>query len=189
MEMRVVFLSQMLKDCYYDLNWLTAIMNPSGEAALLVTNIFPQTPFLWAVLLSEAKYSTMVELFQSLEIETKQPFLPKSKVQRGTHCLGQCVLADDEEGSWNRCWVVDVVSSLAIVFFLDYGITANVPLNSLRQLDSEKFWKTPPLAQPFRLQEGCCSSSLVRTILKGKIKGSCSNERQILMFSQVTAEE
>ncbi|XP_053575759.1 tudor domain-containing protein 10 [Bombina bombina] len=172
------FITSMLKDCYNNLNWLAAIMNITGDSALLVTNIFPQLPYFWAVFLTQDKYLAMTNLFHRLaEIEAHQPYLLNNEVKRGTRCLAQCVLIDDEEGTWNRCWVVDMVSDFAIVFFMDYGMTANVPISSLRQLNSDTFWLTPPLAQPFMLKEGCCSIDLVRSIIKGKTNGFCSNEK------------
>ncbi|MEE6491661.1 hypothetical protein FKM82_016324 [Ascaphus truei] len=190
MEMRGMILSHMLRDCFNDINWLAAIMETRGEVALLVTNVFPPTPFFFAVHLTKGLYSNMTKLFSDLaEVEFQQPYLLKSEVQRGTRGLAECILVGGEEGAWNRCWVIDVVLDLAIVFIFDYGLTANVPLKSLRRLDRDDLWVIPPLAQPFMLEEGCCSCDFVRTIVKGKISGFCKNERHILMFSKYAEEE
>uniref|UniRef100_A0A6I8QIH7 Tudor domain-containing 10 n=1 Tax=Xenopus tropicalis TaxID=8364 RepID=A0A6I8QIH7_XENTR len=178
-EMRCMLLSHMLRDCFHDLSWLAAIMNVSGEADLLVTNVAPQTPYFWAVLLTK----------DLAKVESQLPFLAKEEVQRGRRCLAQIPPINGEEAKWNRCWVYDVIFDLAVVFMLDYGLAANVPVRSLRRLDDARFWVTPPLAQPFVLQEGHASPDLIKTIVRGRITGFCSSERQVLMFSRCTNEE
>eukprot|EP00079_Xenopus_tropicalis_P018429 XP_004920072.1 PREDICTED: tudor domain-containing protein 10 isoform X2 [Xenopus tropicalis] len=189
-EMRCMLLSHMLRDCFHDLSWLAAIMNVSGEADLLVTNVAPQTPYFWAVLLTKEICINMGNLFQDLaKVESQLPFLAKEEVQRGRRCLAQIPPINGEEAKWNRCWVYDVIFDLAVVFMLDYGLAANVPVRSLRRLDDARFWVTPPLAQPFVLQEGHASPDLIKTIVRGRITGFCSSERQVLMFSRCTNEE
>ncbi|XP_015274585.1 PREDICTED: tudor domain-containing protein 10 [Gekko japonicus] len=153
-EMRCSFLTQMSRDCFKDLGWLRSISSISGEAALLVTDTVPQTPFFWAIHLTEESLRNMQKLFSALaEVESQMPFLTKQEVQRGTRCMAECILGK-EGGAWNRCWVLDKVGNLAMVFFVDFGRSATVPLNALRRLDKDDFWTIQPLAQPFVLHKG-----------------------------------
>ncbi|XP_029768815.1 tudor domain-containing protein 10 isoform X2 [Terrapene carolina triunguis] len=102
MEMRGSFLTLMLKDCFKDLNWLVSIAKLHGEAGLLVTDALPQTPYFWAIHLTEESHSNMHKLFcQLAEEESKQPYLTKQAVQRGTRCMAECILGDDG-AAWNR---------------------------------------------------------------------------------------
>ncbi|XP_041429689.1 uncharacterized protein tdrd10.L isoform X3 [Xenopus laevis] len=189
-EMRCMLLSHMLKDCFQKLSWLAAIMKVSGEVDLLVTNVIPQTPYFWAVLLTKEICINMASLSRDLaEVEPRLPFLTEEAVHRGRRCLAQIPPSNGEEAVWNRAWVYDVIFDLAVVFMLDYGLTANVPVRSLRPLDDAHFWVTPPLAQPFFLQEGHASPEMLRSVVRGQITGFCSIERQILMFSRRTNEE
>uniref|UniRef100_A0A8D0G619 Tudor domain-containing protein n=1 Tax=Sphenodon punctatus TaxID=8508 RepID=A0A8D0G619_SPHPU len=95
----------------------------------------------------------MQQLFTALaQVEAKQPGLSGQEVQRGTRCMGECVLGD-QEGAWNRCWVLDKVEDLAVVMFVDFGCSAAVPLSSLRRLDEDRFWAIKPLAHPFVLHD------------------------------------
>uniref|UniRef100_A0A8C0IM38 Tudor domain containing 10 n=1 Tax=Chelonoidis abingdonii TaxID=106734 RepID=A0A8C0IM38_CHEAB len=156
------FLALMLKDCFQDLNWLVSIAKLHGEAGLLVTDALPQTPYFWAIHLTEESHSNMHKLFcQLVEEESKQPYLTRQAVQRGTRCMAECILGEDG-AAWNRCWVLEKVEDLAVVLFVDFGRSATVPLNSLRKLDEDDFWDIKPLAQPFMFQKGtslrlrCC---------------------------------
>nr|XP_034954530.1 tudor domain-containing protein 10 isoform X2 [Zootoca vivipara] len=184
MEMRTLFLLQMLTDCFRDVDWLFSIAKFVGKAALLVLDTVPQTPFFWAIHLTEECHKAMRTLFRALaESESCAPFLTKQEVQRGTRCLAECIVGD-EGNAWNRCWVVEKVEDLAVVFFVDFGRSATVPLNSLRKLDRDDFWAIKPLAQPFALQEEVFPPQIMmRQILEGKVVGPLKTERHILEFS------
>ncbi|XP_023964328.2 tudor domain-containing protein 10 [Chrysemys picta bellii] len=190
MEMRGSFLALMLKDCFKDLNWLVSIAKLHGEAGLLVTDALPQTPYFWAIHLTEESHSNMHKLFcQLAEEESKQPYLPKQAVQRGTRCMAECILGDDG-AAWNRCWVLEKVEDLAVVLFVDFGRSATVPLNSLRKLDEDDFWDIKPLAQPFMFQKEMVSARpMVRQILQGKVVGPSRLEPHILTFTFCAEEE
>lgn len=43
----------MLRDCYKDLSWLAVIAKTYGDVGLLVTDCLPQTPYFWAIHLTE----------------------------------------------------------------------------------------------------------------------------------------
>ncbi|XP_038238372.1 tudor domain-containing protein 10 isoform X2 [Dermochelys coriacea] len=184
MEMRGSFLALMLKDCFKDLNWLVAIAKLHGKAGLLVTDALPQTPYFWAIHLTEESHSNMHKLFSRLlEEESKQPCLAKQAVQRGTRCMAECILGDDG-AAWNRCWVLEKVEDLAVVLFVDFGRSATVPLNSLRKLDEDDIWAIKPLAQPFIFQKEIVSARpIVRQILRGKVVGPSRLEPHILTFT------
>uniref|UniRef100_A0A8D0GBF0 Tudor domain-containing protein n=1 Tax=Sphenodon punctatus TaxID=8508 RepID=A0A8D0GBF0_SPHPU len=126
----------------------------------------------------------MQQLFTALaQVEAKQPGLSGQEVQRGTRCMGECVLGD-QEGAWNRCWVLDKVEDLAVVMFVDFGCSAAVPLSSLRRLDEDRFWAIKPLAHPFVLHDGVLPSrSLARQVLKGKLASGSPMESHILKFT------
>nr|XP_014344138.1 PREDICTED: tudor domain-containing protein 10 isoform X2 [Latimeria chalumnae]XP_014344139.1 PREDICTED: tudor domain-containing protein 10 isoform X2 [Latimeria chalumnae] len=191
MEMRSSLLVQMLKDCFGDLSWLVLIMRPIGEEVeLMVTETIPHAPYFWAILLTEQAQANMQQLFSSLtSINSKQPFLMKRDITRGRRCMAECMLEEAEEGTWNRCWIIDVVGDFAVVLFIDFGSTALIPLDSIKCLDEDEFWVIPPLAQPFMLhEENWCSRKIVRTVLKGKIMVSCRSEPHILLFSVSTGE-
>ncbi|XP_044846574.1 tudor domain-containing protein 10 isoform X3 [Mauremys mutica] len=166
MEMRGSFLALMLKDCFQDLNWLVSIAKLHGEAGLLVTDALPQTPYFWAIHLTEESHSNMHKLFcQLAEEESKQPYL-------------------------TRCWVLEKVEDLAVVLFVDFGRSATVPLNSLRKLDEDDFWDIKPLAQPFMFQKEIVSARpMVRQILRGKVVGPSPLEPHILTFTFCAEEE
>ncbi|XP_048359450.1 tudor domain-containing protein 10-like [Sphaerodactylus townsendi] len=107
LEMRSSFLVQMLRDCFVVPDWLGTICKISGEAALLVTDTVPQTPYFWAIHLTEESHRNMQRLFSILaEVESQMPFLPKQEVQRGTRCMAECIVG--EEGTawnrWQRIW-------------------------------------------------------------------------------------
>ncbi|XP_063295372.1 tudor domain-containing protein 10 [Pelobates fuscus] len=190
LEMRKLFLTNMLRDCCTDMSWLADMRHVSGEVKLLVTNVYLQSPYFWAVLMNKDILAHITNLLYMIEMQNDQlPYLPKEDVQRGTRCLAQCVIFNEEEAVCNRCWVVDVILDVAIVYLLDYGITANVSIQSLRRLDKDHFWETPPLAQPFVLQKGCDCIHFLGTIITGKISGSCTNEPLILLFSKSGDEE
>ncbi|XP_033030411.1 tudor domain-containing protein 10 [Lacerta agilis] len=184
MEMRSLFLLQMLADCFRDVGWLLSIAKVAGKAALLVLDTIPQTPFFWAIHLTEECHKSMRTLFGALaESESSAPFLTKQEVQRGTRCLAECIVGD-EGNAWNRCWVVEKVEDLAVVFFVDFGRSATVPLNSLRKLDRDDFWAIKPLAQPFVLQEEVFPPQvMMRQILEGNVVGPLTTERHILKFA------
>ncbi|KAK6471344.1 tudor domain-containing protein 10-like, partial [Huso huso] len=156
-EMRGCTLVHVLRDCFGELVWLQSITELCGEVGLLLTETHPQTPFFWAIHLSEGAHADMLRLFTALaeaEEESRQPFLTKSDVYRGKRCLAELIQTEGEEGAWNRAWVQDVVGMFAVVFFVDFGTTATIPVMSLRALEDEAFWKIPPLAQPFMLEQG-----------------------------------
>ncbi|XP_077181091.1 tudor domain-containing protein 10 isoform X2 [Paroedura picta] len=182
-EMRCSFLVLMLRDCFKDLGWLIPISRISGEAALLVTDTMPQTPFFWAIHLTEENHRNMQKLFGALaEVESQMPFLSKQEVQQGTRCMAECILGE-EGGAWNRCWVLDRVGDLAVVFFMDFGRSATVPLNALRRLDKDDFWTIQPLAQPFMLHEDFFPpQNMARQILEGRVVQQSQMESHILKF-------
>ncbi|XP_069508119.1 tudor domain-containing protein 10 isoform X2 [Ambystoma mexicanum] len=187
LEMRGYLLVNMLKDCFKHLNWIAFMRRRNGDAALLVTDTFPKSPFFWAMYLTEEVHLNMLELFKTLaDVESTQPFLQRKDVKRGTRCLAECNLGDGE--AWNRCWVMEVIEDLSVVFFVDFGRSATVLAKSLRSLENMAFWQVPPLTQPFMLQDGIFNSeNIVGSILKGKINGCCENECHILKFAK-TAE-
>nr|KAF6414558.1 tudor domain containing 10 [Molossus molossus] len=185
MEMRGSFLVLLLRECFRDLSWLATICNAGGEVGLLVTSIVPQTPFFWAMHITETLHQNMQLLFSSLaEAEEQQPYLQDSAVRRGTRCLAQYHLGEYGK-AWNRCWVVDRVDTWAVVMFIDFGQSATIPVQSLRSLDSDDFWTIPPLTQPFMLEKGILSSyQVIHHILKGKITGALNLESHILKFDE-----
>ncbi|KAJ1080918.1 hypothetical protein NDU88_001107 [Pleurodeles waltl] len=188
LEMRGFLLVNLLKDCFQDLNWLAFISRRSGDAGLLITDTVPNSPFFWAVYLTEEMHLNMLKLFRSLaEAESKQPLLQQKDVKSGTRCLAKCNLGDGD--AWNRCWVMEVIEELALVFFVDFGRSATVLASSLRALENKTFWTVPPLTQPFMLQDGVFhSENIVGSILKGKLNGRSHSESHILEFI-MNAEE
>ncbi|XP_060111433.1 tudor domain-containing protein 10 [Heteronotia binoei] len=188
-EMRSSSLVLMLRDCFKDLGWLLTISRTCGEAALLVTDTVPQTPFFWAIHLTEESHQNMQKLFSALaKVESQLPFLAEQDVQRGTRCMAECILGE-EGGAWNRCWVLEKVGNLAIVFFMDFGRSATVPLNTLRRLDKDDFWKIQPLAQPFMLHEDVFPPQIVaRQILEGRLEQKSQMEVHILRFVAKTKQ-
>ncbi|XP_019381085.1 PREDICTED: tudor domain-containing protein 10 [Gavialis gangeticus] len=184
MEMRGSFLVLMLRDCYKDLSWLAVIAKTYGDVGLLVTDCLPQTPYFWAIHLTEERHLHMQQLFGALaQAEEQQPYLAKQEVKRGTRCLAQCVLGADSR-AWNRCWVLDKVEDLAVVFFVDFGCSATIPVSSLRQLDKDYFWAIWPLAQPFMFQEAILPPRcIVQQVLRGKVVGPSPTEPHILQFA------
>ncbi|XP_020021728.1 tudor domain-containing protein 10 [Castor canadensis] len=185
MEMRGSFLVLLLRECFQDLSWLALIHSIQGEAGLLVTSTVPQTPFFWAMHITETLHQNMQTLFSTLaEAEEQQPFLDESAVQRGARGLAEHHLGD-YGSAWNRCWVVDRVDSWAVVMFIDFGQSATIPVQSLRSLDSDDFWTIPPLTQPFMLEKDIFNSHQgVHRILKGKITGALNSEVHILKFEE-----
>ncbi|XP_034261441.2 tudor domain-containing protein 10 isoform X2 [Pantherophis guttatus] len=183
MEMRSSFLFHVLKGCFGDAKWLRSVVGVAGEVGLLVTDTLPLMPYFWAIVLNEECYKSMEKLFKALaEAEAGLPFLAKQEVQRGARCLAQCDIGD-EGSAWNRCWVLDPLGDLAVVFFVDFGRCASLPLNSLRKLDAEQFWEIRPLAQPFMLEEGVFPPQVIRRqILEGTLKGPSQWEPHILRF-------
>ncbi|XP_073663076.1 tudor domain-containing protein 10 isoform X2 [Tursiops truncatus] len=179
MEMRGSFLALLLRECFRDLGWLATIHSVGGDVGLLVTSIVPQTPFFWAMHVTETLHQNMQALFRALaEAEEQQPYLHDSAVRRGTRCLAEYQLGD-YGWAWNRCWVLDRVDSWAVVTFIDFGQSATIPVQSLRSLDSDDFWTIPPLAQPFMLEKDIWSScQVIHRILKGKITGALNLEIQ-----------
>ncbi|KAK1151635.1 tudor domain-containing protein 10-like [Acipenser oxyrinchus oxyrinchus] len=182
-EMRGCTLVHVLRDCFRELVWLQSITELCGEVGLLLTETHPQTPFFWAIHLSEGAHADMLRLFTALaeeEEESRQPFLTKNDVYRGKRCLAELIQTEGEEGAWNRAWVQDVVGMFAVVFFVDFGTTATIPVMSLRALEDEAFWKIPPLAQPFMLEQDILSPrKLIRAVIKGNVTGSCVSEPHI----------
>ncbi|XP_078534027.1 tudor domain-containing protein 10-like [Lissotriton helveticus] len=82
-----------------------------------------------------------------------------------------------------RCWEMEVIEELAVVFFVDFGRSATVLASSLRALENKTFWAIPPLTQPFMLQDGVFhTENIVGSILKGKINGLSPSESHILML-------
>ncbi|XP_067584078.1 tudor domain-containing protein 10 isoform X3 [Pseudorca crassidens] len=185
MEMRGSFLALLLRECFRDLGWLATIHSVGGDVGLLVTSIVPQTPFFWAMHVTETLHQNMQALFRALaEAEEQQPYLHDSAVRRGTRCLAEYQLGD-YGWAWNRCWVLDRVDSWAVVTFIDFGQSATIPVQSLRSLDSDDFWTIPPLAQPFMLEKDIWSScQVIHRILKGKITGALNLELHILKFEE-----
>uniref|UniRef100_A0A8C5UJW8 Tudor domain containing 10 n=1 Tax=Microcebus murinus TaxID=30608 RepID=A0A8C5UJW8_MICMU len=177
MEMRGSFLVLLLRECFQDLSWLALMHSIHGEVGLLVTSIVPQTPFFWAMHITETLHQNMQALFSSLaEAEEQQPYLDESAVQRGARCLAEYHLGAYGR-AWNRCWVLDRVNTWAVVMFIDFGQSATIPVQSLRSLDSDDFWTIPPLTQPFMLEKDILSScEVVHQILKGKITGALTLE-------------
>eukprot|EP00069_Balaena_mysticetus_P016142 bmy_09706T0 len=55
MEMRGSFLVLLLRECFRDLGWLATIHSIGGDVGLLVTSIVPQTPFFWAMHVTEVQ--------------------------------------------------------------------------------------------------------------------------------------
>lgn len=49
------FLVLLLRECFRDLGWLATIPSVSGEVGLLVTSTVPQTPFFWAMHITEVR--------------------------------------------------------------------------------------------------------------------------------------
>ncbi|XP_069399621.1 tudor domain-containing protein 10 isoform X1 [Ovis canadensis] len=185
MEMRGSFLVLLLRECFRDLGWLATIPSIGGEVGLLVTSTVPQTPFFWAMHITETLYQNMQALFSALaEAEERQPYLQDSAVRRGTRGLAEYHLGDYGP-AWNRCWVLDRVDSWVVVMFVDFGRSATIPVQSLRTLDSDDFWTIPPLTQPFMLEKGILSSNqVIHRILKGKITGALNLESHILKFEE-----
>uniref|UniRef100_G3TDC4 Tudor domain-containing protein n=1 Tax=Loxodonta africana TaxID=9785 RepID=G3TDC4_LOXAF len=171
------FLVLLLRDCFQDLSWLATVHHLCGEVGLLVTSVIPQTPFFWAMPVTENLQQNMEVLFSALaEAEEQQPYLDASAVQRGTRCLAEYYLGD-YGWAWNRCWVIDRVDAWAVVMFIDFGQSATIPVQSLRSLDSDDFWAIPPLTQPFMLEKDILSShQVIHRILKGKITGALNLE-------------
>ncbi|XP_021563279.1 tudor domain-containing protein 10 [Carlito syrichta] len=176
-EMRGSFLVLLLRECFRDLRWLAIIHSIRGHVGLLVTSVVPQTPFFWAMHITEALHQNMQALFSILaEAEERQPYLAGSAVQRGTRCLAEYHLGDYGQ-AWNRCWVLDRVDTWAVVMFIDFGRLATISVQSLRRLDSDDFWTIPPLTQPFMLEKDILSSDeVVHRILEGKITGALNLE-------------
>ncbi|XP_044800238.2 tudor domain-containing protein 10 isoform X4 [Bubalus bubalis] len=161
MEMRGSFLVLLLRECFRDLGWLATIPSISGEVGLLVTSTVPQTPFFWAMHITETLQQNMQALFSALaEAEEQQPYLHDSAVRRGTRGLAEYHLGDYGP-AWNRCWVLDRVDSWVVVMFVDFGRSATIPVQSLRTLDSDDFWTIPPLTQPFMLEKAGIPSLLL----------------------------
>ncbi|XP_054568230.1 tudor domain-containing protein 10 [Eptesicus fuscus] len=186
MEMRGSFLVLLLRECFRDLSWLATLCHAGGDAGLLVTSIVPQTPFFWAMRITETLHQNMQALFSTLaEAEAQQPYLQDAAVRRGTRCLAEYHLGAYGR-AWNRCWVVDRVDAWAVVWFIDFGQSATVPVQCLRSLDGDDFWTIPPLTQPFMLEKGILSSyQLTHHILKGKITGALNLEPHILKFEEL----
>lgn len=49
------FLALLLRECFRDLGWLATIHSVGGDVGLLVTSIVPQTPFFWAMHVTEVQ--------------------------------------------------------------------------------------------------------------------------------------
>uniref|UniRef100_A0A2K5DH75 Tudor domain containing 10 n=1 Tax=Aotus nancymaae TaxID=37293 RepID=A0A2K5DH75_AOTNA len=157
LEMRGSFLVLLLRECFRDLSWLALIHSVRGEAGLLVTSIVPKTPFFWAMHITEVWTSNSL-------------FLPPPST-----LTPDCPLSFPFPLA--RCWVLDRVDTWAVVMFIDFGLLATVPVQSLRSLDSDDFWTIPPLTQPFMLEKDILSSyEVVHRILKGKITGALNSE-------------
>ncbi|XP_060057442.1 tudor domain-containing protein 10 [Erinaceus europaeus] len=185
MEMRGSFVALMLRECFRDLAWLEASSSVHGDVGLLVTRIIPQTPFFWAMCITQSLHQDMRALFTSLaQAEEWQPYLQDEAVLRGTRCLAEYELGS-YGWAWNRCWVVDRVDTWATVMFIDFGQTSTIPVQSLRNLESDDFWTIPPLAQPFILDNDILHScQLTHHILKGRITGALDLESHILKFEE-----
>ncbi|XP_069806231.1 tudor domain-containing protein 10 isoform X2 [Dendropsophus ebraccatus] len=181
MEMSGPFLAEMLKGCFGDLGWLGDLVNTSKELSLLVTRTYPNTDYFWAVPITQEIYVTLSNLCLSLvQAKPGLPCLMKDNMQRVGRCMAPCVLMEEEEGTWSRCWVASVAAELAVVFFLDYGVTNVIPINTLKALDDDQHWGVPPMAQPFLLLEGPDTDGLMGTVLKGRICGICSGQTILL---------
>ncbi|KAG8520028.1 Tudor domain-containing protein 10, partial [Galemys pyrenaicus] len=184
MEMRSSFLVQLLRECFQDLQWLATVNRVAGEVGLLVTSVVPQTPFFWAMHVTEALHQNMQALFSTLAAaEEQQPFLQEAAAKRGARCLAEYHLGHYGH-AWNRCWVLDRVDTWAVVMFIDFGQSATVPVRSLRSLSSDAFWTIPPLTQPFMLEKGEVSSLLVRT---SQIIGVMAHLQDLVGESQLEA--
>ncbi|KAM9241846.1 LOW QUALITY PROTEIN: tudor domain-containing protein 10 [Dugong dugon] len=170
MEMRGSFLVLLLRDCFPDLSWLATVPHLRGEVGLLVTAVIPQTPFFWAMHVTENLQQDMEVPFSTLaETEEQQPYLNGSAMQHRTGCVTEYLLVYG--WAWNRCWVIDQVDAWAVEMFVHFG-SATIPLQSLRS-----FWAIPPLTQPFMLEKDILSSyQVIRHILKGKITGAVNLE-------------
>ncbi|XP_067328382.1 tudor domain-containing protein 10 [Anolis sagrei] len=190
-EMRSLFLLQMLKACFREASWLLSVSRVSGPAAILVTGSFPQAPFFWGIRITKECHPRMEKLFRALvEAESRAPLLTADKKAPlgsggggGPRCLAPCLIG--EEGTaWNRAWIVERVEDLAVVFFVDFGQLATLPLTSLRKLEEDEWWSIGPLAQPFVLQgEVFPPEVMMRRILKGTLDGPLEREPHILQFS------
>nr|XP_058922131.1 tudor domain-containing protein 10 [Kogia breviceps] len=186
MEMRGSFLVLLLRECFRDLGWLATIHSIGGDMGLLVTTVVPQTPFFWAMHVTEMLHQDVQALFRALaEAEEQQPYLHDSAVWRGTRRLAEYQLGD-YGWAWNRCWVLDRLDSWAVVMFIDFGQSAAIPVQSLRSLDGDNFWTIPPTpAQPFMLEKDILSSyQVIHRILKGKITGALNLELHLLKFEE-----
>ncbi|XP_056401874.1 tudor domain-containing protein 10 isoform X2 [Hyla sarda] len=182
-EMRGPFLAEMLRGCFGDLSWLEDLTDTRGELSLLVTSTYPDTDYFWATRLTQETYLTLSNICMSLaQAQPQLPCLMKGDVQRGARCMGCCALTDGEQGTWSRCWVADVAAGLAVVFFVDYGVTNVVPISTLRPLDDDQYWSVPPMALPFLLLEGSDVDELVGTVFRGRVCGTCTRQRHILKF-------
>uniref|UniRef100_UPI00398E40C8 tudor domain-containing protein 10-like n=1 Tax=Pristiophorus japonicus TaxID=55135 RepID=UPI00398E40C8 len=182
LEMRSLMLVQMLTSCFKDIGWIGESRKVQGEVGLMVMDTFPHAPFFWAMNLTPETYVKMCQLFNALSVVTKeQPFLKKDEMQRGQRCMAEF---PGEDGEWNRCWIIDVVQSRLILFYVDSGSSACVPVTSVKSLDNDEFWAVPPLVQPFVLEQGVMGNrKMDGTILKGSIVGFHEAEPHILTFS------
>ncbi|XP_078061092.1 tudor domain-containing protein 10-like isoform X2 [Mustelus asterias] len=187
LEMRSLTLVQMLSSCFKDVGWLTESAMVYGDVGLMVMDSFPHMPYFWAMNLTPETYVKMCQLFNALSVITQeQPFLKSEEVQRGQRCMAEF---PGEGGEWNRCWIVDVVASRVILFYVDSGSTACVPAGSVKSLDKDEFWAVPPLVQPFVLLQGVMGNrKMDGTILKGSVVGFHEAEPHILRIS-ITTEE
>ncbi|XP_072346735.1 tudor domain-containing protein 10-like [Scyliorhinus torazame] len=157
LEMRSLTVVQMLTSCFKDVGWLAASAKVHGDVGLMVMDSFPHMPYFWAMNLTPETYVKMCQLFNALSVVTQeQPFLKQEEVRRGQRCMAEF---PGEGGEWNRCWIVDVVQSRVILFYVDSGSTACVPAVSVKALDDDRFWAVPPLVQPFVLQGGVLGKS------------------------------
>ncbi|XP_067878994.1 tudor domain-containing protein 10-like isoform X2 [Heterodontus francisci] len=187
LEMRSLTLVQMLTSCFKDVGWISESAKVHGNVGLMVMDTFPNMPYFWAMHLTPETYVKMCQLFNALSVVTQeQPFLKKEEVQRGKRCMAEF---PGEGGEWNRCWIVDVVESRVILFYVDSGSTACVSATSVKSLDNDEFWAVPPLVQPFVLQQGVMGNrKMDGTILKGSVVGFHEAEPHILRFS-ITDED
>uniref|UniRef100_A0A8C4T3X2 Tudor domain-containing protein n=1 Tax=Erpetoichthys calabaricus TaxID=27687 RepID=A0A8C4T3X2_ERPCA len=152
---RSLMLMSILNECFGNLNWFGSIMKDEGETAVMVTETYPETPFFWAIQLSEVSQNKMVTLFTAIaKSEKNQPYLGKDDAHRGKKCLAEFLFTPHDAGAWNRACILEVVNFFALVFFVDFGSTAFIPIYSLKFLSEEEFWQIPPLTQPFMLEEG-----------------------------------
>ncbi|XP_072404891.1 tudor domain-containing protein 10-like isoform X1 [Chiloscyllium punctatum] len=188
LEMRSLALVQMLTSCFKDIGWMAESRKVHGDVGLMVMDTFPHMPYFWAMNLIPETYVKMCQLFNTLSVVTQeQPFLKEEEVRRGQRCVAEF---PGEGGEWNRCWIVDVVESRVILFYVDSGSTACVPASSVKSLDSDEFWTIPPLVQPFVLQQAGVMGNrkMDGIILKGRIVGFHEAEPHILRFS-ITDED